>query len=75
MEAHSKLATGRKSVRLFVEMSLMENVNRKRCYIALDHDTQLTSAAVADEEKTYELPDGNIITVGAKRFRCAEVLF
>merc|ERR1712012_699483 len=25
--------------------------------------------------KTYELPDGNIITVGAERFRCAEVLF
>ena len=21
-------------------------------------------------EKTYELPDGNIITVGAERFRC-----
>jgi len=26
-------------------------------------------------EKTYELPDGNIITVGSERFRCPEVLF
>ena len=26
-------------------------------------------------KKTYELPDKNIITVGAKRFRCVEVLF
>merc|ERR1712224_188329 len=29
----------------------------------------------SDEEKTYELPDGNIITVGSERFRCPEVLF
>merc|ERR1711879_1139347 len=25
--------------------------------------------------KTYELPDGNIITIGSERFRCPEVLF
>ena len=25
---------------MFVEMSLMENVNKKRCYIALDYDTR-----------------------------------
>merc|ERR1712054_632408 len=29
----------------------------------------------AETEKTYELPDGNIITVGSERFRCPEVLF
>merc|ERR1712122_392962 len=48
----------------------------KLCYIALDYDTELKSTAESsDKEKTYELPDGNIITVGAERFRCAEVLF
>merc|ERR1712217_481331 len=26
-------------------------------------------------EKSYELPDGNVITVGNERFRCPEVLF
>jgi len=26
-------------------------------------------------DKTYELPDGNIITIGSERFRCAEALF
>ena len=29
----------------------------------------------SDKEKTYELPDGNIITVGSERFRCLEVFF
>merc|ERR1711982_69500 len=29
----------------------------------------------SDKEKTYELPDGNVITVGNERFRCPETLF
>merc|ERR550525_648070 len=28
-----------------------------------------------DLEKTYELPDGNVITIGKERFRCPEALF
>ena len=29
----------------------------------------------SDLEKTYELPDGNVINIGNERFRCPEVLF
>ena len=29
----------------------------------------------SENEKTYELPDGQVITVGSERFRCAEALF
>merc|ERR1712012_1039555 len=55
---------------------IVRDVKEKLCYIALDYDTELKSTAESsDKEKTYELPDGNIITVGAERFRCAEVLF
>merc|ERR1711988_2058847 len=29
----------------------------------------------SENEKTYELPDGQVITVGNERFRCPEALF
>ena len=32
------------------------------------------SASKMNEEKTYEPPDENFITIGAEHFRCAEVL-
>ena len=44
----------------------------KLCYIGLDYDTQLKSTAEVDKDKTYVFPDRNIITVGAKRFHCAD---
>jgi len=58
------------------EREIVRDVKEKLCMIALDFDTAMKDATESsDIEKTYELPDGNIITVGNERFRCPEVLF
>merc|ERR1719499_2942657 len=58
------------------ETEIVRDVKEKLSYIALDYDSEMKLATESsDKEKTYELPDGNIITVGSERFRCPEVLF
>merc|ERR1719188_1719684 len=58
------------------EREIVRDVKERLCYIELDYDRGLREAAESShKEKTYKLPDGNIITVGSERFRCPEVLF
>jgi actin len=74
--------------RTTAEKEIAENIKEKLCYVALDYDAELKLAGSSKRgrkmsngididpiHKYYEMPDGQIISIGEERFTCPETLF
>ncbi|XP_048384604.1 actin-3-like [Stegostoma tigrinum] len=58
------------------ERLLAENIKGKLCHVALDYVQEMTDATTSSTlDKSYELPDGQILTINKECFQCPEALF
>ncbi len=58
------------------EREIVRDIKERLCYVALDPEKELKLAEkVSGMEKTYTLPDGETLTIGAERFMAPELFF
>jgi len=59
------------------ERETVRNIKETSCYVALDpsKEEEIVETEKSTKSQTYKLPDGQVIDLGAERFRAPELLF
>ncbi|GFV60927.1 actin-1 [Trichonephila clavipes] len=65
------------NVTVNAEVEIVRDIKESLCFISKDFLSDMKSCAkdMSPFDRTYVLPDGQVLTVGSERFRCPEVLF
>lgn len=60
------------------EQNLVHDIKKRNCYVAQNYETECAiwnNSSETPPNSTYELPNGDIVSIGKERFRSAEALF
>ena len=56
------------------QTAIFTEIKKELCYVAQDYANEVQAGSPSLDKK-YSLPDGQVITIGIERLRCAEGLF